>query len=178
MKGNITDIVKNFKLGGEISKNLLQNFVPKPENPIEKSNPTEKPNPELFKLKTHLVLYGIAQTVLICTGEIISFLNKKKVKHEVVQQEEVANDLAKFPPFFKKIKTPEVFQPKGENDIYDPSRKSSGQNDAQCDANLNYLCPMDMKVGVLSDIRKTFNSLDLTEIAKSALSAISLKITG
>ena len=140
----------NFKLGGEIKKTLL---VP----------------------EVHLVLYGMAQTVLICIGEIISFLNKKNIKHDIVEQDEVAYDIEKFPPFFKKIKTQEFFQGKV---IFDASWKSSGIVGAQIPAELNYLCPMEIKVETLTELRKTFSSLCLIEIAKSALDAISHKMKG
>lgn len=68
-----------------------------------------------------------------------------------MQQEEVAYDLAKFPPLFKKIKTPEIFQGNLENGIFDASKEeSSGTKHVEYPADLNYYCPIEIKVATFS----------------------------
>ena len=159
-------------MGGEIRKNILQNLLSKPEDP------KEKPNVENYKIKTHLVIYGIPHTAIACAAEIITLLKNKKIKFSVLQQGEVAYDLAKFPSTFKKWKTPEIFQDRLDDDRVEKGRKSSGDNENETNAVLNYEYPQEIKAGALAQIKAATQFLDMSEIGKSALNVICNKITG
>ena len=147
-------------------------MLPKPEDSMK------QPKAEDFKLKTHLIIYGIDDTIIACVGQILTLLEKKKIKYNVVGQREVTYDLAKFPATFKRCKIPECFQGKRDDSTFDQSLKSSGKEDCIYEADLNYRSHQEISTGALVLFKKAAQSINFSEVGKGVINVISNKITG
>lgn len=156
----MTNTVAKYKLGGEIGRNVLKNLVPNSEH-LKLFNKSD-----VGSHVTHLVIYGVASTAIVCSQEIISLLGVKKIKVTNLSSGEVDDDPKTFPPSFRIIKTSDYFHRKN----------SSGNNFNGQSADLTYQTPQnDIEPVTFNKLKK---SLNINEVGKGVLNVMCKRFTG
>ena len=123
-------------------------------------------------------MYGQPETAIICAGEIMHYLHTSKIQFDLKKQEEVKFDLVKFPPTFRRIKTPMNFIYREDDGNDNKSRKSSGIEDNEAGADLSYQVPKEISDGALSFLKEAGKYVNFSAVAKGLLDTISNRIAG
>ena len=153
MKSTIRPIIWPFKVGGEIRKAL---------------------NHETNSVITFLVLYGRIKTVSACWVQILELLNKKAIKYNVKEYQQIPSENIKnYIPAFRTKKTVDILQKKNA----DGSSATSGIEDS-CNSDLDFEYEEKTGESFTSAFKTQLKSMEKADVAKGVLNLVSNKIFG